>query len=199
MTQKEFPEQPELDLQRVGIDYGWFHLMRSRLLKGLVIEVGEVAVCVYLVIKAHADHHTGRSYPSQEVIAKLTGRTTETVRQSIKKLIAAGLLTTAKRGRHLEYQLLEEAPLKDRLSGAPLGTADFPYVPKDFAGQITALKNFLAEGIPPQSGITLNLTVNLIQQRDNGTVNLHNITVTPDVAGRMDLKALSEKLRLVNN
>ena len=192
------PEQPELDLGRVGADYGWFHVMRPRLMAGMIAEIGESAWAVYTVIKAHANHHTGRSDPSQERIAQLIGRTPETVRQAVKKLVAAGLVTRAKRGRHNEYQLMEEAPLQDRLSGASVGSADFPYVPAEFAEQIKALKNFLAEGIPPQSGLTLNLTVNLIQQRDGGTVNVQNINVGPGTSSA-DMRELARKFKLLNS
>lgn len=189
-------DEPEIDLGRVGADYGWFHVMRPRLMAGMIAEIGESAWAVYTIIKAHANHSTGRADPSQERIAQLIGRTPETVRQAVKKLIAAGLVTRAKRGRHNEYQLMEEAPLKDRLSGASVGSADFAYVPAEFAEQIKALKNFLAEGIPPQSGLTLNLTVNLIQQRDGGTVNVQNINVASSQA---DMRELARKFKLLNN
>lgn len=201
MIQGQLPDevvQPELDLGRVGVDYSWFHLMKSRLVKGLVKEVGAPAVCVYLLIKAHANHNTGRSYPSQDLLAGQTGWTTETIRQAVKKLVAAGLLTTIKCGRHLEYQLIEQAPMKDQISGASVGGAEFAYVPKEFSGQLASLKNFLAEGVPLNSGITLNLTVNLIQQRDNGTVKINNITITPDADSRLDHQLFSEKLRALN-
>jgi len=188
--------QEELDLKA---DYGWMHVMRARLAAGLIAEIGPTAWAVYTVIKAHAEHLTGVAYPSQERIGNLIGKTADTVGDCTKVLEAAGLLHKAKRGRHTVYRILEAAPITDRQTGDPHGTADFPYVPAQFANQLQAIKAFIAEGIPPGSGITLNLTVNLVQQRDHGTVQLQNVTLAPGVAGRSDWQELTKKLKLLNN
>jgi hypothetical protein len=187
--------QSELDL---GVDYGWFHIMRPRLLKGLIADVGETAWAVYTIIKAHADHHTGRSFPGQELIGRLVGKSAETVGISTRRLVEAGLLVVEKRGRHLEYRLLEEAPLIDRMSGATAGTADFRYVPAAFATQLASLKRFISEGIPPGHGITINLTVNLVQQGDHGVVNMQTVNLSPDIAERSDMQDLVKKLKMLN-
>ena len=195
MNQSTQSTQAELDL---AVDYGWFHVMRPRLMQGLIEQVGETAWAVYTIIKAHANHHTGRSYPSQETIGKLIGKTPETVGKATRVLAAHDLIREAKRGRHKEYVLLESAPLVDRKSGSPEGSADFAYVPKEFANQLSALKNFIAEGITPGSGITLNLTVNLVQQRDNGTVNLQTVNLAPSDSDRQDLQELARRLKSLN-
>lgn len=174
------PEQLDLDLKA---DYGWFHVMRPRLMKGLIGEVGETAWAVYCVIKCHANHHTGVADVSQDRIAKLIGKSTDTVGRATRALIEAKLVTERLRGRRKEYLMLESAPITDRHTGLQAGSADFTYQPKLFADQIQAIKNSLLAGIPPGHGITLNLTVNLIQQRDNGTVN---IAIAPEVARSED-------------
>jgi len=190
------PEQLPLDL---AADYGWFHVMRPRLMEGLIGQIGETAWAVYTVIKAHAEHHTGRSYPSQERIGALIGKTAETVGRATKVLVAQRLITEEYRGRHKEYRLLESSPLINRKSGSPEGSADFPYVPKEFANQLAALKSFIQSGIDPGHGITLNLTVNLVQQRDHGTVNLQTVQLAPELAARDDFQALAKRLKLLNH
>ena len=188
--------QAELPLNGLSADYGWFHVMKPRIMAGLIKDIGETAWATYTVIKAHADHSTGRSYPSQTRIGDLIGKTPETVSRSVKVLTDANLLSVGKQGRNAIYTLLESSPLKDRLSGAPQGSADFPYVPKEFASQLQALKAFISEGVPPGSGLTLNLTVNLVQQRDNGTVNIQTVQMTPDGI-RPDLRELAKKMRML--
>lgn len=190
-------DQSELPLD-LGVDYGWFHVMKPRLVKGLISEIGETAWAVYTIIKAHADHRTGRSDPSQERIGELIGKSAETVSRATKVLIEHDLLRQTKKGRHKEYQLLESAPLIDRKSGSPEGSADFNYVPQEFANQLKALKAFVQEGTPLGGGLTLNLTVNLIQQRDHGTVNLQTVQLSPDLAGREDMRELARRLRMLS-
>lgn len=184
--------QDELDLQA---DYGWFHIMRPRLVKGLIAEIGETAWAVYTIIKAHANHHTGKASPSQERIGAMVGKTSETVGKATKVLEEHGLLRRDKVGRHTEYTILESAPVYERGRQLVKGTADFPYVPKEFANQLAALKAFIQDGVPPGRGITLNLTVNLVQQGDNGTVNMQNIQISPQDAQREDFQDLVQKLR----
>lgn len=191
-------EQSELDLD-LRADYGWFHVMKPRLAAGLIAQIGETAWAVYTIIKAHADHYTGRSYPSQDEIGKLVGKTAETVGKATKVLAEHSLIREGKKGRYKEYQLLESAPLIDRKSGLPEGSADFPYVPKEFANQLKALKSFIQEGVAPGNGITLNLTVNLIQQRDHGTVTLQTIQVSPEQVATDAVKEFSRKLRMLNS
>ena len=191
-------DQPELDLNHASVDYGWFHVMRPRLMKSLIAEIGETAWAVYTIIKAHADHYTGRAYPSQDRVGELIGKTAETVGVAIARLVEAGLITKSRRGRNNEYQLLESAPLKDRASGASIGSADFKYAPAAFANQLADLKRFITDGVPLGRGITLNLNVNLIQQGADGVVNLQNITLTPDLVGREDMREIVRKLKLLN-
>jgi biotin operon repressor len=183
------PVQGELDL---ATDYGWFHVMRPRLLKGLIAEVGETAWAVYTIIKAHANHHTGVSYPSQELIGQMIGKSTDTVARATKALVKAGLVREQLRGRHKEYVMIESAPVSLKSTGTQLADAEWQYVPKNFAGQIAALKAYILEGIPPGQGITMNLTVNLIQQRDGGTVTV-NVGPDPDRAN------VAEAIRKLRN
>jgi len=190
-------EQTELPLD-LHADYGWFHIMKPRLVGGLIGEIGETAWAVYTIIKAHADHRTGRSDPSQERIGELIGKSAETVSRATKVLIEHDLLKQTKKGRHKEYQLLESAPLIDRKSGSPEGSADFDYVPQEFANQLRALKAFIQEGAPLGSGMTLNLTVNLVQQRDHGTVNLQTVQLSPDLVNRDDMRELTRRLRMLS-
>lgn len=190
--------QGELPLGELQADYGWFHVMRPRLMEGLIGQIGETAWAVYTIIKAHANHHTGRSWPSQESIGALIGKTPETVGRATRVLAAHDLLVEHKRGRSKEYQLLESAPLTSRLSGSAAGAAEFAYVPREFANQLAALKSFLQDGVPPGRGLTLNLTVNLVQQRDNGTVNLQTVNLSPDLAARDDMRDLVQRLKRLN-
>ena len=88
--------------------------------------------------------------------------------------------------------MLETAPITDRRTGEYQGTADWPYTPKLFATQIQALKASLENGLPPGCDITINLTVNMIQQRDHGTVN---ITVAPEIASRPDMRETIRRLK----
>lgn len=183
------PAQLDLDLQA---DYGWFHVMRPRLMDNLIEEIGDSAWAVYCIIKCHANHHTGVASPSQDRIAKLTGKSVDTVARATKKLVEAGLIQEKNRGRHKEYLMLETAPITDRRTGEYQGTADWPYTPKLFAAQIQALKASLENGLPPGCDITINLTVNMIQQRDHGTVN---IAVAPEIASRPDMRETIRRLK----
>lgn len=188
--------QQELPLE---IDYGWFHIMRPFLLSGGAARIKETAWLIYCLIKAHANHHTGRSFPSQETLSKLSGKSDDTIRAAVRTLEKEGLVRVERRGRNLEYVLLESAPVTDADTGAPKGTVDFQYVPKKFADQVNALRSFLETGIPP--GRTLNLTVNIINQGDNSTVNLQNVAVGGSglpAKIRDELDELAKKMRLIS-
>jgi hypothetical protein len=173
-------------------DYGWFHVMRSRIMAGLVAEIGFPAVATYLVIKAHANHQDGVAFPSQERLAKLMGCSVDTVSRATKTLVQAGLIRERGRGRHKEYLMLENAPVTERASGTVQGNAQFEYVPAIFATQVESIRQALIRGLPPGDGVTLNLTVNLIQQGDHGTVNIAVNSGRPE---RSDASELTRRLR----
>ena len=173
-------------------EYGWFHVMRSRIMDGLVAEIGFPAMATYLVIKAHANHRDGVAFPSQERLAKLMGCSVDTVARATKTLVQAGLIRERGRGRHKEYLMLESAPVTERASGALQGNAQFDYVPAIFAAQVESIRQALVHGLPPGNGVTLNLTVNLIQQGDHGTVN---IAVNQGRPERTDTSELARRLR----
>ncbi len=190
------PWQRPLDLE---VDYGWFHIMKPRLLAGLIAEVGEPAWAVYCVIKAHSENATGRAWPSHETIGKLIGRHADTVSRAVKTLVEHRLVETSKSGRHTVYRMLEAAPLRERATGEAAGTADFKYVPKEFAEQIKALRDLVQIGVSPGKSITLNLHVNIIQQRDGGTVNISKVDIPGNIENRADVQEMMRKLRLLNN
>lgn len=188
-------DQPELDLQA---DYGWMHVMRARILKGLLSDIGETAWAVYTVIKAHANHQSGLASPSQERIGRLIGKSAETVSRATAVLERAGLLEKHKHGRQTTYTLMEAAPLMDRKTGLPQGSADFAYVPAAFGAQLQAIRSFVADGLPPGRGITLHLNINLVQQRDNGSVTINNLSLDSPLDQRFDMRELVQKLKLLN-
>lgn len=179
-------------------EYGWFHVMKPQLVKGLIKEIGETSWAVYTIIKAHVDHTTGRAYPSQERIGEMIGKTPETVSKCIKTLEEFNLITREKVGRHTEYTVLESALVRDLDTGAPQGSLDFNYVPKDFGTQLQAIKDFIQSGTPPGTNLTLNLNINFIKQGDNGVINIQNVELGPHMttdAERKGLLELMHKLR----
>lgn len=177
------------------INYGWFHVMRPLILKGLIDEIGVTPWAVYTIIKAYADHRTGRSWPSQVHIGELIGKSPETVARATKTLLKAGLIREEMVGRRKEYIILESAPVSLKDSDLSVGSAEFEYIPKDFAKQLNDLKAFISEGVPPGSGLTLNLTVNLIQQKEGGTVNFQTVNLTQKENVKDELRTLADRLR----
>ncbi|MHA6891409.1 helix-turn-helix domain-containing protein [Ralstonia pseudosolanacearum] len=64
----------------------WFHIFRSMFSSRDAARMGPYAVTVYLVIKAHANFHTGNSFPSIELIADETGISRSQVIRVLKVL-----------------------------------------------------------------------------------------------------------------
>lgn len=51
----------------------WFHVFHSMIATGDIARIGPYAVTVYLVIKAHANFETGKSFPGIDTLTTKVG------------------------------------------------------------------------------------------------------------------------------
>ncbi|MEI7609268.1 MAG: helix-turn-helix domain-containing protein [Rhodospirillaceae bacterium] len=106
----------------------WFHVLQEMINGGACAALGPHAVTVYLVIKCHANFHSGIAFPSTAVIAEKAGVCRRKVIQSLRKLQDAGFLTIERRGRRNYYRLKERIEIVGS-DGASTALATLDYRP----------------------------------------------------------------------
>lgn len=123
----------------------WFHIFRDMIESGDVARLGPHAVTVYLVIKAHTNFSTGRSWPEIETIAEKSGISESQIKRSIAKLEELGYITKERTGRNNRYTLREKVQISDE-HGRPSAVATWDYLPSSVAHAMADLKNVLMTG-----------------------------------------------------
>lgn len=177
-------EQNEL-WEELRVEHHWFHVVRSMIMRGKLRDMGVNAWAVYSVLKAHTALDTGKSWPSQGRIADLLGISVDTVARATDRLEELGIVIKEKKGNKNTYRLTEEIPMTTQ-EGELVATATRDYSPMAFKGFVDELQAWAKNGNNPLSpNITITINANFIQQGDNSTVNIQQITVT-DEEGKID-------------
>lgn len=188
--------------EQLEVKHHWYHVVRGRVMNGEIGRVGVNAWAVYSIVKAHTSLDTGDAWPSIDKIADLCQLSHDTVQRALKRLVEAGMLKIAKRGRHNVYALIEKIDMTHP-SGEHFATAQRKYAPMQFGPFVDELKRVAATGnMPSDRAITINVTVNVqnITQRDGGTVSIvQNFQVGSgaDSADRAHEAELRERLSRV--
>ena len=116
----------------------WFHVFRAMIDQGDIARIGPYAFTVYVVIKAHANYHTGMANPSIDRIVRQSGVSSAQVKRSLAILEEAGFISKTKCGRSNSYTLREKIQI---LKGdQPHNLATWVYVPRRAADAIKELK-----------------------------------------------------------
>jgi len=123
----------------------WFHIFKSMVDSGDVAAMGAEATTLYLVIKAHTNFSTGRSFPSVETIVEKSGLSKSTVLRKLKTLEEHGYISKERKGRSNSYTLREKVEIKDE-SGRPQAVATWDYLPSSVQQAVADLKNVLVTG-----------------------------------------------------
>lgn len=173
--------QPEL-WDELKVDSHWFHVVRSMILRDRIAEMGINAWAVYCVLKAYTQLDTGKTWPSQDKIADHIGASVDTVARATDRLVELGIVEKRKVGRHNEYTLIEQIPLRDQ-GDEIVAYGEKGYAPLGFKRFLDELKSFAKTGELVQgSALKITLNVNFIQQGDNGVVNIQNINLADESA-----------------
>lgn len=193
-------EQNEL-WDELKVDSHWFHVVRSMIIRDRIAEMGVNAWAVYCVLKAYTQLDTGRTWPSQDKIANHIGASVDTVARATDRLIELGIVEKRRVGRHNEYSLIEQIPLRGRQDEiVAFGERD--YAPLGFKRFLDELKAFAKTGeVIPGASFKITLNVNLIQQGDNSTVNIQNVNLADDSAYSNPpevVQAIRNRLKLLN-
>lgn len=107
--------------------------------------MGPYAVTIYLVIKAHTNFSTGRSFPAIDTIATESGISRSQVMRELRTLEAFGYITKTRVGRNNEYRLREKVCIQDG-DGQPAAIATWDYLPSTVQAATADLKNVLVSG-----------------------------------------------------
>lgn len=126
-------------------DAGWFHMFRSMIDSGDLANMPGADVKVYLVIKAHVNHATGKSFPGTEKIAQKAGLSGRQVIRCLKSLEAQNYIIKTRVGRRNEYRLREKVEIQDE-SGRPAAVATWDYLPRTVKEAVADLRNVLLTG-----------------------------------------------------
>ena len=172
-------EQGEL-WEELKVEHHWFHIVRSMILRGQLAEMGPVAWAVYCVIKAHTSLNDGKSFPSQDRIAKMIGASVDTVGRATERLIELAVIEKKKRGNRNEYFLLEKVPMTTQ-QGEVVAHGNATYIPMQFERIMNDIKEFAKSGaVNTQSPmhITLNMPVTIVNQGDNSTFTINNVSLS---------------------
>lgn len=181
----------------INVEHHWFHIVRAMILRGRIAEMGANAWAVYCIIKGHTDLNSGKAFPSQDRIADLAGMSVDSVARATDRLIELGIVSKTKRGRVNEYRLVEEIPMTLQGQDEVIAKGTRDYAPMAFQNFVHQIKEFAERGLAPTDGnIKIVLNVNFIQQGDNSTVNLQQVTVTDDAGNSNDTyRRLADKLK----
>lgn len=166
--------------EELNVRNSWFHVLRAQIMDGTIREIGATAWAVYCVIKTYTNMQTGRSFPSQETIADLTGKSVDTVDRATKVLLARGMIERGREGRKSVYKVIESFPLERKSDGVRVGAAAHPYEPLGLESIMDQIKQYAKNGqMPPNATFQITLNVTNITQGDNSTVNLSIGAVEP--------------------
>lgn len=167
-------QQPEL-WEELKVDGQWFHVVRSMIMRDRIAEMGVNAWAVYCVLKAYTQLDSGKTFPSQDLIARHLGVSVDTVARATDKLLELQIVTKKKVGRRNEYRLVESVPLRNN-DEAIVAFGEREYTPVGFQKFIGELKDFARSGaMNPDSQVRIVFNVNFIQQGDNGTVHVTQV------------------------
>lgn len=179
--------------EELNVKYQWFHVVRSMIIDGTVLEIGTTAFCVYCAIKSYTALDTGYAWPSQLTLSKKLGISVDTVARSTKKLIDRGLVMKIKQGNKNMYKLTEEIPMADS-KGDVVATAKRDYSPMTFMNFVNELKEWAKDGNAKlDKNIKIVMNINVINQGDNSTVNIQQINVDAEDLKSDDRLALLAK------
>ncbi|MEX3629298.1 MAG: helix-turn-helix domain-containing protein [Burkholderia sp.] len=159
----------------------WFHVFHSMIETGDVARMGPYAVTVYLVIKAHTNFSTGRSFPAIDTIATESGISRSQVIRELRTLEALGYIAKSREGRRNEYRLREKVCIQDG-NGRPTAVATWDYLPSTVQAATADLKNVLVSGDFAGSRIVHieRLQVNVTHASGNAVVfNAQEIACLP--------------------
>ena len=123
----------------------WFHVFRAMIDTGELAKMDGSAVKVYLVVKAHTNFSTGRSFPGIDLIAEKAGLSISQVQRCIKQLESHGYITKERKGRINQYTLKEKVQIEDG-QGRPQAVATWDYLPGSVQQAVADLKNVLITG-----------------------------------------------------
>lgn len=172
--------------EELNVKHQWFHILRAAIIDNRIAEMGTSAWAVYCVIKAYAQMNTGESFPSQAKIAGHIGVSVDTVQRAIDRLIELKLVTREKVGRRSQYHLIESFPLERKSDGERVGQVDHQYMPMQFSSLVEQIKAYALSGrLPPGATFNVTLNVTTINQGDNSTVNINQVSVA-EPNGRSD-------------
>lgn len=172
----------------------WIHVVRGMIQEGEIANVGTVAFCVYIAIKAHTDLETGSAWPSIPTLARLVGVSEDTISRALKTLVDNGLLKVEKRGRQNHYSVIEKIQMVTQ-EGQNWGTGERKYASLQYGNFVEELQRLARTGnLPGDRAITINVTLNVqnITQGENSnvTMNVQNVQVSSDEELRRVLNRL---------
>ncbi|HEM7851407.1 helix-turn-helix domain-containing protein [Burkholderia multivorans] len=128
--------------QLIQAETQWIHFFRSMVDSGALAKMSGSSLKVYLVIKAHANYHTGIAFPGMKTIAEKSGISLAQVKRAIPELESLGYISKSKNGRSNEYRVREVVRIQDD-TGNHTGVASWDYKPSMVQETVDELKGAL--------------------------------------------------------
>ena len=191
MTRKKlvtFPSPRRQQGELFAADTRYVLLLSAIISSGKAAEIGPIALAVLVCLRTHANYQTGRCSVGQRLISKQIGASTGSVAKAIKLLEEQGLIKrTSFGGARAVYEIQDEIPLfhDEKRAGEML----VPFVPLFVRDRLDEAREAARTGeVPAKSPITLNLTINIINNSGSGSVVVHG-------GNTFSMDALPENIR----
>jgi len=154
----------------------WFHVFKDMIDSGDLALMDGSAVKCYLVIKAHTNFSTGRSWPGIDLIAEKTGLSDAQVKRCLKKLEELKYISKEKAGRHNRYTLREKVNILDS-DGQRQAVATWDYIPSGVRAAVADLRNVVVDGSLSDAKLVhiehLHLNLNVQNGNSNQQININ--------------------------
>ncbi|MCW5135112.1 helix-turn-helix domain-containing protein [Burkholderia cenocepacia] len=167
----------------------WFHVFHSMIETGDIARMGPYAVTVYLVIKAHTNLNTGRSFPAIDTISDESGISRSQVIRELKTLETFGYITITREGRRNEYRLREKICIRDS-AGRPAAVATWDYLPTSVQEATADLRKVLQNVV-----VSGDFAGAKIVQIERLQVNVTHATGNAVVFNAQDIACLPQDMR----
>lgn len=167
----------------------WFHVFKTMIDNGDLAKMDGSTVKVYLVVKAHTNFSTGRSFPALETIAEKSGLSVSQVKRCLNQLEDHAYITKEKMGRNNSYTLREKVDIFDE-GGKQMAVATWDYLPSSVSSAVADLRKVLVTGDLAGAKIVNieKLQVNIIQEAN------HSNFITSQNVNGVDIETLRQFL-----
>lgn len=165
-----FPAPRRQQGELFAADTRYVLMLSAIISSGQAAEIGPIALAALVCLRTHANYQTGRCSVGQRLIAKQIGASPNATGKALRLLEEQNLIkrVSPHNNTRAVYEIQDEIPLFHDEKRA--GEMMVPFVPLKIRERLDEAREVVRTGeVPQRSPITLNITLNIIQN-NGGTV-----------------------------